>query len=299
VEPLKIQRLGALASGQHQLFTVQQAAALGVSETMLWAAAKRGWIHPFRHGVYVMASAGPSRWRPVVAAALSAGPNAAVSHITAAMAHHMHGVHSDEIELTIAYPSRRNLQGITVHRSSTLLPSDVQERFGVRVTTPIRTLVDLADRFDDPMLGLIVDEGTIGRLWTPESVSSRLEGLGHGVAGVTSLRRLVAERTGEGHPDSRLEQRVIRTIKGHVPGYTLHHRIVIDGQVIDMDIAWVDQKIDGEVDGMRTRALSRTKFEHERRRINALQRHGWRVVHFTDKMDRETLLAQIVPLLAR
>ncbi len=64
-----------------------------------------------------------------------------------------------------------------------------------------------------------------------------------------------------------------------------------------MDIAWVAEKVDGEVDGMQVRLMSRTKFERERRRANILAAHGWRIVHFTDKMDEATIFAQLAPLL--
>jgi hypothetical protein len=220
-----------------------------------------------------------------------------VSHTTAAAMHRFHGVLADGIELTVRYPARRGLQGVRIHRSKSLRDEDTQDFHGMRVTTPMRTLLDLADRFHDPLLGLIVDEGALTRLWTPESVAARLGDDRRGVPGITELRRILEPRLGEGNPDSRLEQRVIRVVKRWAPGYTLHHRVVFDGVVIEMDLAWVAEKIDGEVDGMWIRKMSRTKFERERRRENILAAHGWRIVHFTDKMDDETLIAQVAPLL--
>jgi very-short-patch-repair endonuclease len=117
------------------------------------------------------------------------------------------------------------------------------------------------------------------------------------VAGVATLREVVAERLGEGRQDSRLEPRVLRAIKQAVPGYTVHHQEVLEGRVIDMDTAWVAHKIDGEVDGMAVRAASRTKFERQSLRENILGRNGWTIVHFTAKKDDETLVAQVAPLL--
>jgi Transcriptional regulator, AbiEi antitoxin len=297
VDRSSIDQLLTLAATQHQLFTVQQAAAIGVSPAMVRSASDRGWVRRERQGVYVVAGAGPSRWRPVLAAAMAAGPDAVVSHGTAASIHRFHGVIPNEIELTIPSPGRRYLQDVRVHRSATLLCGDVVQRSGVRVTSPVRTIIDLADRFKEPLLGAIVDEGSIARLWTPEAIGARLDTARRGVAGIAGLRRVVGERTGEGHPDSRLEQRVIRVLKGRFPGYVVHHQVVLEGQVIEIDIAWVEGKIAGEVDGMGTRVVSRTKFERERLRLNVLQRHGWRIVHFTDKMDDRTLVAQIAPLL--
>jgi hypothetical protein len=292
-----IDELLALATGQDSLVTVQQAASLNITPPMLRVALDRGWIHRQRRGVFVAGGAGPSRWRPVVAAALAAGPNAVVSHTTAAELHAFHGVLARGIELTIPATERRNLHGVTIHQSTTLLPEDVGERNGLRLTSPVRTLIEVAGRFHDPLLGKIIDEGAIARLWTPEAVGARLDGAGRGVAGVAELRRLLDLRLGEGKPDSHLEQRVIRVVKRVAEGYTLHHREVFDGEVIEMDIAWVAERIDGEVDGMRTRVMSRTKFERERRRANILAAHGWRIVHFTDKMNDEMLIAQLAPLL--
>jgi very-short-patch-repair endonuclease len=285
----------ALASTQLSLITIKQAAAIGITPPMLRAAIHSGWVHQERRGVLVVAGAPPSRWRRVMAATLAGGPGATVSHTTAAVMHRFYGVVSDEIELTFPASHRRNLQGVRVHRSATLQACDIELRHGVAVTGPIRTLIDVAGRFKEPLLGLILDEGAIARLWTPEAISARMDDARRGAAGASELRRLLAERTGEGNPDSRLEQRVIRAIKREFPGYTVHHRVVLDGDVIEMDIAWVDEKIDGEVDGMQTRSASRTKFERTSRRSNILNRHGWRIVHFTDKMDDNMLIAQVAP----
>lgn len=291
-----IDRLLEITSGQRGLVTIGQAATVGVTLPMLRAAADRGWLHRQRHGVYVAAGVGPSRWRPVLAAALAAGPDAVVSHATAAAAHHFYGIRTDEIELIVPPSSRRNLQGVRIHRS-TLPPEDVQHRYEVQITTPGRTLIDISAQVPVSLLERIIDEGAIARMWTAESIMNRIDGHRRGVKGVAELRRLLALRVGEGNPDSKLEQRVVRAVKGVAPGYTLHHQVVLDGEVITMDIAWVDDKIDGEADGMLVRAASRTKFEHSCRRDNILAAHGWRIVHFTAEMDDETLVAQIAPLL--
>jgi very-short-patch-repair endonuclease len=280
-----------------EVFTVEQAAAVGVTLRMLQVACEHGWVCRLRYGVYVLAGASPSRWRPVVAAALAAGPESAISHGTAATIHQFHGIQTDKIELILPLSARRNLQDVCSHRSSTLVPTDIQVRRGLRVTTPVRTIIDIADRFQDPLLGLILDEGTLARLWTPEEIGTRLEELGRAAMGVKVLRRLLSERTGEGHPDSRLEQRVIRVVKPRYSGFVVHHREVLEGKIVEIDLAWLREKVAGEVDGMRVRTESRSKFEHERLRLNLLQRHGWRIVHFTDKMDDATILAQLAPLL--
>jgi very-short-patch-repair endonuclease len=160
-------------------------------------------------------------------------------------------------------------------------------------------VIDLASRTREPLLGTIIDEGTVSRLWTPEAVRARLDQLPHGVPGRAKLARLLTLRIGEGAADSRLEQRVFRVLAPLYPGYTIHHRVVLDGQIVEMDIAWVDQKIDGEVDGLAPRAQSRTKLERSARRANLLGAHGWRIVHFTHQMSDHDLVAQLAPYFRR
>jgi hypothetical protein len=297
VDRVVLNRLLAIASAQNCLITGEQAASAGATPAMMGAAVDRGWFRRERRGVFVLAGAPPSRWRPVVAAVLAGGPDVVVSHTTAAAVHHFYGIHADEIELMVPRALRRHLEGVRIHRSATLQPSDVERRNGVAVTSPVRTVIDLAGRFEQPLLGKILDEGAIARLWTAERILARMDDSQRGVAGAADLRVLLAERLGEGNPDSPLERRVVRVLKRVAPGYALHHRVVLDGEVIEMDIAWVDQKIDGEVDGMAVRNGSRNKFERQCRRGNILAAHGWSIVHFTDKMDDRTLIAQVAPLL--
>jgi hypothetical protein len=291
-----LEQILALTPTQVGLFATRQAAEGGITNSMLDNAAARGWILRTRRGVWAIAGLPPSPWRDIYAAALAAGPGAAISHTSAATIQRLHGVAPGQIELTVPYEMNRRLQGVRTHRSKTIAPSDLVARHGVAVTTPVRTLIDLAPRFSGPLLGEIIDEGTISRLWTPESIVARLDQLHGSVAGRTNLSRALAVRAGEGHPDSRLEQRVFRVVKGVYPDYTLHHREYLDGQFIEIDIAWVREKIAGEVEGWATRKASRIKFERSCRRENILGRHGWRIVHFTHQMDDRTIVAQLAPL---
>jgi len=233
-----------------------------------------------------------------VAAALAAGPDAVVSHRSAAVLHRFHGIVADTPELVFPHRCRRQLHDVLVHRSRTLEPVDSTVVDGLRVTTPVRTVIDLAPMVGDYLLGLILDEGAISRLWTAEQVQARLEQLASpGRTGVNRLRSLLALRLDEGHPHSRLEQRVWRVLRrASVPEFKVQHAETIEGQRIEMDLCWRDLKIDGEVDGLAVRR-SRTKFEHLSRRENLLGRNGWRIVHFTAQMTDRELVAEIEPFL--
>jgi hypothetical protein len=293
MDHIAVAQLYLLAASQHSLFTAGQAAALGLTAEALEAAVERRRVRRVRRGVYAFNGLPPSRWEAIMAAALAAGPDAVISHRSAAVIHGFYGVIADQPHVTFPQECRRNLAGVRVHRSRQLDPEDIQERNGVRITTPMRTVIDIADWTGDYLLGRILDEGAIDRLWSAERIAECLDRLGGGGrAGTVRLRRLLAQRTGEGSADSRLEQRVLRVLKGNVPDPVPHYRLVLDRHVLDMDLAWPDRRIDGEIDGYRAH-VQRSNFDRDRLRANLLGAHGWRQVHWTSSMDDETILAQV------
>jgi very-short-patch-repair endonuclease len=235
----------------------------------------------------------------VYAAALAAGPSAVISHTSAAPIRALYGVAPDGIEITVPSGEARRLDGVRIHRSTTLQPDDVDIRYGVAVTSAVRTLIDLAPRFHKPLLGKIVDEGAISHLWTAEILMARIGRFPQRAPGLAELRSVLVARMGEGHPDSVLEQRIIRIVKRHFSGFELHPQVTVGGEVFIMDIAWLDLKVDAEIDGLAVRTTSLSKLDHVLRRDNKLRRHGWRVVHLTASMTEAEIVAELVPYIPR
>ena len=293
-----IDQLLALAARQHGVVSVNQGESLGISPEELQWAVDRGWLRRERRGVVAVSGAPRDSLTPLMATLLAGGPRTVVSHSSSAVVHRFEGVVAPMVELITPLPIRVRMAGVRSHTSTTLIRSDVWEIEGLRVTSPIRTLIDLAPRFEPQLLGEILDEGTIARLWTPERVGARLAQLRNG-APVSSLAKLLELRMGEGHLASRLEQRVCRVLRPVAGPFEVHHTEVLDGIPIEMDLAWCEDKVDGEVDGLAVRAASRTKFARQVRRENVLAKHGWRIVHFTYEMDDATIIAQVAPLLSR
>jgi hypothetical protein len=87
-----------------------------------------------------------------MAAVLACDPDAVLSHISAAelwgivRSKRRRSKAGSEDVAHVTVPSeggRRRRRGIVVHRSRTLVPSQVTRRLGIQVTTPARTLADL------------------------------------------------------------------------------------------------------------------------------------------------------------
>jgi hypothetical protein len=232
-----------------------------------------------------------------MAALLAAGPRSVISHGSAAVVQRFAGIVAPVIELTSPTERRIRLDGVRAHRTTTLKRSDVHEVEGLRVTNPIRTIIDLAPRLGSYLLGEIIDEGSIARLWTPDQIAARYAQLAPGQP-ASALTDLLELRGGEGNLRSRFEQRVHRVLRPVVKGFVTNHTEVLDGVAIEMDLAWRDDKVDGEVDGFTVRAASRTKFRRESIRENVLAKHNWRIVHFVHEMSDQEIIDQVAPLLS-
>lgn len=141
--------LAAVAHGQSGYFTAKQAKAAGYNYPHLDYHVSQGNFERVEHGLYRLSSVPPSEYDEFARLALWSRnrheePQAVVSHDTALMLHDLGELLSGKTHLTVP-PKFRKVPppGVDLHKS-TLQPSDTEERDGFRVTTPQRTLIDVA-----------------------------------------------------------------------------------------------------------------------------------------------------------
>jgi len=288
--------LGHLAASQRGLFSVAQASAIGISNLQLLRAESSGALRRVRRGVYAMAGTALSPWEQIVAAALAAGPDAVVSHASAAAVHRFEYGSLGTLELTLPRQGYSRPPGVTVHRSTDLAAEDIVERNGVLVTSAPRTLVDLAGRLGPALTEKLLDEGLIERRWTVEQLQDCLNRARQNVPGRDKLRELLALRAEEPNADSALETRVFRALQPLLP-FELHFSTVLGGRVYVIDVAWPEDKVAAEVVGRAHRVASRSAFDRERRKLNELTAFGWKVAHLTAVMSPQEMIAAVRSLL--
>ena len=94
-----------------------------------------------------------------MAAVLACGDKAALSHFSAAV---LWGMLNSDGKIHVTAPSDRGRPGLVVHRAR--LDGEVAKRAGIPVTTPARTLIDLADVAPRRTLERAIDEAEYLRL---------------------------------------------------------------------------------------------------------------------------------------
>lgn len=289
------------AAAPNGLLAVRALPSLGVSvvDRRRWMA--EGWLVPVRRGVVMTGGGVPTPWQQAAAAVLAAGEEAVLSHSTAARVHHLYcadsGVPPAGIELTVRRPAHPQLSGCTVHRVLRLGAEEVTTHRGVKVTTPLRTLLDLAPALPPLLLERTIDEGLIARLWEMADLEAALRS-GSDRRRLAALREVLAPRLGGQAGGDPLELRAARAVQSLGP-FETQYQVVVDGVVYVLDIAWPAYRVAAECDGWLVRSRSRSKFDHDRRRNNRLTSHGWSIVHLTSAMSDDEMREAVFRVLIR
>jgi very-short-patch-repair endonuclease len=181
-----------------------------------------------------------------MAAVLACGPDAALSHGSAAALWGFGNEHDNTIDVSVPAERRSRLRGIRVHRRTKSALGDVFAHEGIPLTSPVRTLIDQATRLRPMQLERAINEADKLDRARADVLLTSLDDY-RGQPGVGPLRELLnplAFRLS----DSELEQRMrslamtaglpVPETKAWVNGY-------------EVDFYWPELGIVVEADGLR------------------------------------------------
>jgi very-short-patch-repair endonuclease len=211
-----------------------------------------------------------------MAALLTCGPGAALSHRTAAMVWGLLTGAVRPIDVTAAAAKGRKHTHITLHRMR-LGCVDALVRDNLRVTTPSRTIVDLAASLDGRALRDAIERAQDLRRFDPDDLRDRLARAPRR-PGTRRLEDLITVMAPDkDNARSHLERMFLAlTRKARLPKPTPNHEIA--GRC--RDFAWPDQRLVVETDGYRYHSSRQAK-RRDNRRDRQLTAQGWRPVRFT------------------
>jgi very-short-patch-repair endonuclease len=283
-----------LARTQHGVVTATQLDAAGFSEAVIRRRVDGGWLVRRHQGVYQLGVV-PARFGDEMAALLAVGPRAALSHSTSVGIWTSADVRGP-VELICEGEAAGHRAGIRPHRTAALDACDVAVRHGLRVTTPARTLVDLAATTPPAELERLVEEMQVQGLASPAEILEAIR-RGAGRPGVRKLRAVADLLDEPLFTRSEAERRLralLKTAALPMP------RTNVKRAGWEVDAVWDRRRLVVEVDGYRYHR-TRAKFERDRRRDGQLLLAGYRVLRITWRQltrEPETVVATIAAALA-
>jgi predicted transcriptional regulator of viral defense system len=284
-----------LVRRQHGVIARFQLLALGFTRAEIEHRLAVGRLHCLLRGVYAVGRRELSEHGLWMAAVLSCGPGAVLSHEAAGALWRIR--EARRIEVTV--PGYRRRPGVTVHRR-TLRPEDMTTRDGVPVTTPAATLVDLATRLGDSALERAVNQADQLDLIDPEKLRADLDHVGRRRRGAARLRRLL-DRYTFSFTRSELEQALIPIALAVGLPMPLTC-VIVNGY--EVDFYWPDLGLVVEADSLRyhrtaakqTRDLERDQ-AHARAGLTCI-RFSHAQIKYDPEYVRNTLAAVVSRLTA-
>lgn len=206
-----------------------------------------------------------------------------LSHRAAAAHHGFTGCTKGGLEF-LTTTRVRPVRAQIIHCVSVVPDCDGEVVRGIPVTTPARTLLDLAGVVDEETLEVPLDDALCTHKVRLPRLRWRLEQLGtKGKLGPATLARLLEAR-GDGSivPTTILETRLVRLLrKAELPIGRTQHRFQENGQLIArVDFVYSEQRVVIEDDGTRWHAGRRARIR-DAERDNYLNLKGWTVLRFT------------------
>jgi hypothetical protein len=271
-----------LASRQFGVFSRAQLLELGATRRAIGYRLSVGAWVSLLPNVYRLASVAQSSEQAATAATLWSAPDGLVALRAAARLWELDGQWGTRVHVLL--PSSRSLRSplVTVHHTTDLLPADIGALGAIRLTSPLRTVIDLAAVVDADALELAIESGLRRRLFSVGQLRWRAEALlGTGRPGSANLRRLL-ERDDLGRTDSGWEVRTSQVLeRAGLARPVRQHEVCVHGQVLARpDLSYPDALIAFEYDSDRWHTgVARRHADAERR--NRLRALGWTVIEVT------------------
>jgi predicted transcriptional regulator of viral defense system len=268
--------MARLAGRQHGVVAYRQLIRLGFSEGAIEHRLRKGILHRLHKGVYAVGHPSVSREGEFMAAVFTGGPDAVLSHWSAA--EHWKLLKARRALIAISAPThRRASKLVKPHWIPRTHESERTRRDGIPITTVPRTLLDLAAVAPPKQLQRAVNEAERLNLLNKRAMRETLE-RHSGRRGTPALRAVIAAVNPETRRTrSDLEVAFLALCKKYgIPLPVVNG--VVEGYEVDMH--WPGTSLIVELDSWEYHGTSGA-FETDRRRDADLASKGYRVIRVT------------------
>jgi len=286
-----------LAEKQHGVVSIRQLCGpLGYSESAIGRAVAAGRLHRLHRGVYAVGHARLSAYGDCLAAVLACGPDALLSHGSAAWLWGL--TRYGPGPLAVSAPiSRRPRALVELHRARGLVDEDRALEVGIPVTAVSRTLLDYATTVRFSRLQRGIERAEELRLFDLRKVDEMLaRTVGH--PGHGTLRRALELYREPVFTRSGLEDRFLELVEQEgLPRPATGFNVV----GYELDVFWVEERFAVELDTFGTHG-DPGSFENDRLRQEDLMLAGVGMTRVTDRrLAREPrrVMARVAGLLEK
>jgi elongation factor P len=270
-------RVAQAAADQWGVLSLAELFACGLSPKSVLTRVRNGRLHPLHRGVYAVGHPSIPLEGRFLAAVKACGPTAVLSHHSAAALWGFVGWDDRYPEVTVVGTARAHPR-LRIHRTTRRDLDDLSRHHGIPVTSPARTLLDLAATLDaKPLRSATRRAQSLYRV----NLRQLADVLAHHRRrrGSAKLARIVA--TGPAPTRSELEDVVLDLILrgGHVhPDVNVPY--YVEGRRTVPDFRWPEERLVVEADGAawHDNQLAR---EDDAERQALLEAHGERVLRVT------------------
>jgi Protein of unknown function (DUF559)/Transcriptional regulator, AbiEi antitoxin len=240
------------------VLSLDELRACGLDRQAVSVRVRNGHLHRLHRGVYAVGHPNVPLNGRFLAAVKACGPDAYLSHFSAAA---LHGIVTwDDRHPEVTAPKQRAHRGIKTHRTAST--GDVTRRHGIPVTTPARTLRDLSSMPQFKALRRATREARRLGLITPTEATTLIP-------------------TGYIPTRSELEDAVLDLIaQGGLQPPDVNVPLNLNGRRVIPDFRWPAQRLVIEADGAAWHD-DRIAREDDAERQAILEAHGERVVRVT------------------
>jgi predicted transcriptional regulator of viral defense system len=278
-----------LAVAQNGVLTLGQLEDLGLTEAAIDKQVARGGLHRIHQRVYSLTPQVLTQRGKFMAAVLACGPDAVLSHRSAAYLWGLVDSWEEPIDVTAPNRRGRSPDGVAAHKDGSLQPIDKTSLYGIPCTTVARTILDFAGGEPDWKVRKVVAEAEVLQILDKSQLRSLLK-RSRRRRGVARLRLILDSI----HPQTKRTRSELERLflemcaKRSVPEPEVNVWLPTpDGKRYQGDFLWRGAKLIMEADSRRFHDTD-SAFVSDRKRRQQLELAGWRVSQCTwEEVERE------------
>ncbi|HEY2054920.1 MAG TPA: type IV toxin-antitoxin system AbiEi family antitoxin domain-containing protein [Solirubrobacterales bacterium] len=281
--------VGELALSQNGVVTLEQLEGLGLSERTIHQREEAGRLHRIHQRVYSLTPKVMTQRGRFMAAVLACGPEAVLSHRSAAYLWGLVDSWEEPIDVTAPNRRGRSPEGVAAHRDGSLQSIDKTTLHGIPVTTVARTILDFAAVEPDWKVRKVVAQAEVLQILDKPKLRALLK-RSRRRRGVARLR-LILDTI---HPQTKRTRSELERLflelcaKRSVPEPEVNIWLLApNGKRFQADFLWRDARLIVEADSRRFHDTD-SAFVDDRKRRQQLELAGWRVSQCTwEEVERE------------